>query len=287
MTVADSCIREEKDDTVASSVLGWLQHVELTYGEIKDTVVSEELLQDSRETTPCTPFRQSCQPFAYGDEVSPVSTKFSHGAIFDSPEPSPCYNNGPSSWKRHGTYAETDASSVDSDDGTCQQRDSLDVAPAVHPLDAKELSDLHLHESPSDEGNTDVTVTNSPVAGIPTPDSIVSTQSKSALSPICLEPQDAGAPSLVFITSCLQCILANLPCSRTPPACSRCKRHSRGESCLLYRRRTKAEMVSGNIVLNTTPVLLKVESDDEAEWEEKTELAEEVRFGLKLNMCFN
>jgi hypothetical protein len=67
----------------------------------------------------------------------------------------------------------------------------------------------------------------------------------------------------IFITSCYQCILAGLPCSRTLPGCSRCKRAGCQHLCLLHRRKLLEEMVIGDVIGNRTPVLLRVRGDDE------------------------
>ncbi|CBY00723.1 hypothetical protein LEMA_P018530.1 [Plenodomus lingam JN3] len=50
------------------------------------------------------------------------------------------------------------------------------------------------------------------------------------------KPHDASIPRLVLMTSCIQCTLASLPCSRTPPSCTRCIRNGHAETCLLTRR---------------------------------------------------
>jgi hypothetical protein len=87
-------------------------------------------------------------------------------------------------------------------------------------------------------------------------------------------------PRLVWITSCLQCTLAGLPCSRTQPSCSRCKRKGVGDMCLLRRRKLGEEMVRGDGEENKISVLLRVkrleEDMDEKLWERKVELANEL-----------
>lgn len=83
-------------------------------------------------------------------------------------------------------------------------------------------------------------------------------------------------PHLVFITSCFQCLLAGLPCSRTLPACSRCKRFSYSDLCLLHRRKLLEECIPGDTVGNHTPVLIKTKGDDEELWERKTALLGEL-----------
>ena len=54
-------------------------------------------------------------------------------------------------------------------------------------------------------------------------------------------PLDTAAPHLISLTSCLQCVLADLPCSRTLPSCTRCVRN--GEVvCVAQRNRVLQEM---------------------------------------------
>lgn len=78
---------------------------------------------------------------------------------------------------------------------------------------------------------------------------------------------------LVFVTSCYQCLLAGLPCSRTLPCCTRCKRSGRGHLCLMHRRKLRHEMIPGDVIWNTTPVLLKLEGENQNIWEKKVELS--------------
>lgn len=83
-------------------------------------------------------------------------------------------------------------------------------------------------------------------------------------------------PRHVFITSCYQCILANMHCSRTLPACSRCERNGYSDVCLLHRRKLAREMTE-DVETNKTPVLLRVEGmDEEMMWIKKLELSYEV-----------
>ncbi|KAH7359720.1 hypothetical protein BKA66DRAFT_574013 [Pyrenochaeta sp. MPI-SDFR-AT-0127] len=84
-------------------------------------------------------------------------------------------------------------------------------------------------------------------------------------------------PRMVWITSCLQCTLADLPCSRTPPACSRCKRKGAGKTCLLQRRFFIEEIEISAGAQRHLPILLKLKSDNEDVWRRKLGLAEELR----------
>ncbi|OCL05929.1 hypothetical protein AOQ84DRAFT_390552 [Glonium stellatum] len=68
--------------------------------------------------------------------------------------------------------------------------------------------------------------------------------------------------TIIWVTSCLQCALAKLPCSRKIPACSRCVRSGFGELCLLQRRKLNPERVWGDVVGNMMPVLLQEEGQN-------------------------
>lgn len=86
---------------------------------------------------------------------------------------------------------------------------------------------------------------------------------------------DPNAPRLTTILSCIQCTLANLPCSRTPPACTRCTRNAT-PSCLLQRRLFSDEIAAAPTDLCTQPVLLKLVSESEEVWEKKMGVMQEL-----------
>ncbi|KAF2490548.1 hypothetical protein BU16DRAFT_531036, partial [Lophium mytilinum] len=65
---------------------------------------------------------------------------------------------------------------------------------------------------------------------------------------------------VLLVTSCLHCVLAKLPCSRTLPACTRCIRN--GRSCLPQRRRTNTELVRGDPIGNALPIPLYLPDED-------------------------
>ncbi|KAF2810964.1 uncharacterized protein BDZ99DRAFT_292206 [Mytilinidion resinicola] len=65
---------------------------------------------------------------------------------------------------------------------------------------------------------------------------------------------------VILVTSCLHCVLAKLPCSRTLPACSRCVRN--GRLCLPQRRRMNTELVRGDTIGNVLPIPFYLPDDD-------------------------
>lgn len=79
-------------------------------------------------------------------------------------------------------------------------------------------------------------------------------------------------PRVVNITSCLQCTLANLPCSRTTPCCTRCVRNGYGDTCLLTRRLFPEEIIQAGSAGPRRLVLLKVKGENDEVWATKMEL---------------
>lgn len=87
---------------------------------------------------------------------------------------------------------------------------------------------------------------------------------------------DPDSPRPTWLTSCLQCIQADLPCSRKAPACSRCKRNGQAALCLLHRRLYPEEISGAGATWPTALKLLKLEDEDAEIWERKLQLASEV-----------
>lgn len=186
------------------------------------------------------------------DGVSPTNTNFS--SIFDGPR-----INSPRERKPH-SHASTSASSAGSDSDN-DERCVPNPAEAWGPLlAADEVIDPFLAPTSG--------------AGEGTDNPLHDRYGQLRLAP---EPAIPGTIHQVFITSCYQCLLAGLPCSRTLPGCSRCKRAGCQHLCLLHRRKLLQEMVLGDGVGNRTPVLLKVKGEDGEVWERKVELLHEVK----------
>ncbi|KAF2756187.1 hypothetical protein EJ05DRAFT_92776 [Pseudovirgaria hyperparasitica] len=75
-------------------------------------------------------------------------------------------------------------------------------------------------------------------------------------------------PMLVWVTSCLQCVLKGLPCDKTVPRCSRCLRCGEEGHCLL-------QFVPYHDSW-TTPILVRFSSDDHQVTEEREEQQREL-----------
>ena len=249
----------EKEVENSDRVQGWLQRLEI---KGPDTDGNERQKVTDHETEfprPTTPPRRPDPRLAVQDEVSPTDTSFSGQSIFDIPN----RKNYLGSPKREHDISndDSDTTSIDSRDWTPKQGKERTLERRVPPPFALRPGTpsvcLDSHESASDL-DADETATASYLKAqrtLPTP--------------------DPNEPRPVWITSCLQCTLAGLPCSRTYPSCSRCKRHNRAEECLLQRRRFASEVMDfSTMERSTVPALLKVKGEDEGVWERKVELAE-------------
>ena len=84
-------------------------------------------------------------------------------------------------------------------------------------------------------------------------------------------------PRIVRLTSCTQCVVANLPCSRTYPYCTRCKRKGQAHLCLLHRKRLEEEINRCDPLSCTESVMVKLKNEDESIWHQKDSLLNEVR----------
>lgn len=239
-------------------VAGWLEEVGPEDGDGDSTEAQKE-----EKLIPCTPLRHPQLLVEY-DENSPT-TSFSYESVFDSPGATPTEGGPTSAKNRHHSYAETNASSIHDDVNPCDGEEDLQCL--VLPddaLDDEQSASLASYDPPSAINSSSHLTIHS-----------------TNLALFSVSPHfDPHKPRLIWITSCLQCTLAGLPCSRSSPACSRCMRSGRSKLCLLHRRRTREEMVNGDSLLNTTPILLKAHGDDETVWQQKIRLAQEVRHFL-------
>ncbi|KAF2654220.1 hypothetical protein K491DRAFT_779654 [Lophiostoma macrostomum CBS 122681] len=186
------------------------------------------------------------------DEISPTDTVFSDKSVFDSPYPHSATNPGSPATPFGGH----DDVFVD-----------IPKTIAVGPGDAWNLSrgtkiyelqkavDIRRGEK---QVNPRSNIDESSVA-----ESDADTEAHDYKEPVATVEDNSHSPRrLVSILSCWQCVLAGLPCSRTYPACSRCERAGRADTCLLFRRKTVQESTRTNT--DITPTLLLVEGEDES-----------------------
>lgn len=174
------------------------------------------------------------------DEASPTDTCFSGPSVFD-----PGLHKKPKNNQRDDF---SDTTITDNHGPDAESRSYGEFEQAIGPLPPN-LDITHI--SPDDKLAINTTIT----------------------GPI----HNASEPRLVWITSCLQCTLENLPCSRTHPSCTRCQRNGHAATCLLYRRCFAFE--AGDPNGPSGPVLLKVKGEDEDMWKRKLDLARELWAG--------
>lgn len=185
------------------------------------------------------------------EDVSPTDTNFSTDPIFDSPyspADSSCIFARPN----------TDASSLDDEDEAHTRKELL--------------SSVELSDDSGLESASSITLPG---------DSPLGLSSSLSFAPIATTSSPKGfdphATHLVYLTSCLQCVLSSLPCSRTLPACSRCLRHGHGDLCLTQRKRHHSEMYCADNSVDIDPILLVSEGDDQETFHKKAQLQNEVR----------
>ena len=219
-------------------------------------------LGDTRAVAPVTPLRQPTPLLCY-DKPSPTNTSFSGGSIFDNLQtPHDSRNDDP--------FRDdiSDATSIDNENDypeTKAKQFTLIFIPNIpapgNTAKSSRLASVYSYDPPS-ELDTDLQDELGDFTELP-----VAPQAA---------PISQDKPRIVRLTSCLQCTLAGLPCSRTTPSCSRCLRAGKGSTCLLYRRKFREEIDASDAETCTVPVLLKLKDEDSETWKEKLKLAEEV-----------
>jgi hypothetical protein len=254
------------DNAETAGVRTWLADVHTAAGELESCQAIESKIQyesESKSPSPCTPLRRRQLVCRY-EEVSPTDTTFSCDSIFDSPPVSPTSPVSALPCDYEEEYAKSESSSECDGEGeiiSAKEETINLLSPPTANFSASRPVSLNSYDPPSEAEYTD--------HAEHTHDS----QNDTLAAEVVL-PNDI--PQLTFLTSCLQCTLANLPCCRTSPNCKRCQRNGQGSLCLLQRRRTRSEMVNGKGHYNTTPVLLRLHGSDDALFERKVALAEEV-----------
>ncbi|OCK78022.1 hypothetical protein K432DRAFT_406806 [Lepidopterella palustris CBS 459.81] len=188
------------------------------------------------------------------DQASPTNTSFTDQSIFDEP----CTPVNKSFGSAEDDCFSSPATTVGSDHKT----------EVVEPCKARAwlFETEHVHHVENETANdTDEDLESTAFNG---------TEVHHASGPFL--PTTPDGSTLIWLTSCLQCTLAQLPCSRTLPACSRCVRSGHGSGCLLQRRKLDSERALGDVMGNLAPVLLRVADEDEEVWERKRRVCDEL-----------
>lgn len=201
---------------------------------------------NSFDALPCTPQRHDTQQTSAGEYPSPTNTGFTDNSIFDQPfAPGTRYfdtHNDALSYCSATSIVSSDFSDTDSSYKSQIVRSENLAEAEPQNITGVEVANAH---------NIKSVKRHAPVIHRKT-EEVHLVQPKKV-------PERR---TLVWVTSCLQCTLAKMPCSRTVPACSRCVRVGCGDMCLPHRRKLNSERVLGAVVGNMTPVLLHEKGQD-------------------------
>ncbi|CAO2649258.1 Nn.00g066430.m01.CDS01 [Neocucurbitaria sp. VM-36] len=242
---------------IPERITGWLEDLHITNSDKNKSESVNEFAAQKERFAPTTPERKVCV-YEAPDNSSPTDTLFSETSVFDTP------------LRKYAEPRNVRPSNDKTDDDTSD----------ITSVDGKAW-ELHLKT----HQDTDDRISSPNATQIDTASSIVSSTTSSELSttPIIIPsplsavpPRDPNSPRTVWIASCLQCTLSGLPCSRTPPSCSRCKRKGQAKICLLQRRWLSEEISLSQDKGCTVPKLLKLRGEDEEVWGQKVDVAREL-----------
>lgn len=245
-------------------VKGWLEEAHIDdletggNGSHEDKRIIESGLQ------PVTPPPRPQTVPRVRDEISPTDTSFSGRSIFDAPLHKKPFHGSPSP----GVQIADDESDT-TGDGEGEWEPTLTKERTLGP-----------EEDRTFEGPARIPISSPDTLNFQDPLSYTDIQRppKSADAASQALTHDSNLPRVVWLTSCLQCTLAHLPCSRTYPSCSRCQRTGKPDLCLLHRRCFAFEALDPSMLDKCRkPILLKVKGEDEAIWQGKVNLAKELR----------
>jgi hypothetical protein len=255
------CVMEDHGVEVTQGEDG-LNGVETWLGAMDVKVGLEDTRQMTPTALPSTPSLKLLHLQHYEaqlcEEVSPTDSNFSSDQIFDppcSPTDSSCI-----SARNRCEYPDTEASSLDDEDELRARKELLASAEQSNNSDVDSAnSTTPLDDSPFERAFPGSSLNLAPTATVPPSGGF-----------------DPAAPHLIYLTSCLQCTLSGLRCSRTLPACSRCKRHGHGDLCLVQRKRHHTEVFGADDSVDTDPILLIGAGDHEGIRQQKVQLQNEV-----------
>ncbi|KAF1936022.1 hypothetical protein EJ02DRAFT_105996 [Clathrospora elynae] len=261
-------LQEELD--CSDRVTGWLEDLDINGADGDASKAGVDYDRERKKSEPLTPPRRLFMtPVVVNNEISPTNTSFSNTSIFDRP-PRRSFIHGGLRPKFKIQDNSSDTTSVGDEECAPDLKEERHLERPAALLFAQRISSpsatLLSHDPPSnvDEDKEEEEEEFDAIA-------------KSSTVPY-LPLYDPTVPRIVWVTSCLQCTLAKLPCSRTHPSCSRCKRKGHGDDCLLHRRWFTSEILEPAMETKSgQPILLKIRGEDEAVWNRKVALAEELR----------
>lgn len=231
-----------------------------------DDFVNE--LGDSASIEPTTPPRRRFLAQRY-EEVSPTNTSFSDDSVFDVPHlPDESVNGDP----------------FCDDIPDIFPADNLNWVSKSNARQRSARSSLEDHQDTPDDDESLVSYDPPSEAAVNIEDHFHTPgEALASATPSLINP---SIPLFTEITSCTQCIVADLPCSRTVPCCSRCKRNGEGDVCLLHRQLYGYEIDRSETSMCTQPVLLKLQGEDKMRWRKKLRRMKEVLSTCSANVNY-
>ncbi|RMZ70874.1 hypothetical protein GMOD_00008529 [Pyrenophora seminiperda CCB06] len=248
---------------------GWLAKMDIGGSETNvsdDDEIDKETTENSMQ--PITPPQRPHKVLDVPKEISPTDTTFSGRSIFDKPLP------------KKAKYDTLDPKFEVLDDVSDTTRDSeVEWEPTpIKECDLKSKAGWTLQNTAVTQSGQ-ASVYSSAILSLSDKSAEFNTRDFLRYADLTSQlTRDPNIPRLVWLTSCLQCILAGLPCSRTHPSCSRCQRSANPDLCLLHRRCFSFEILDPSKSDECCyPILLKVKGEDEAIWQRKAKLSVELK----------
>ncbi|KAF2854105.1 hypothetical protein T440DRAFT_514840 [Plenodomus tracheiphilus IPT5] len=240
------------------NVTAWLRSLSIKITDDDACDISASIKLESRVTPITPPRRSSVVPML--EDPSPISTIFSEQSIFDT-----LVRNTNQVDDNEDDFRD-DASGITSITSTTSDSDAAIKATNEPPFPSQQQLPTPPESIDSYE---------------PPYSTVSEIEYSNVYTPTTPPPPTIHNPTLprtVNITSCLQCTLSHLPCSRTPPSCSRCIRNGCADVCLLTRRlfaeenscaQSQSDLYSN--MGSGQPVLLKIAGEKEDVWMRKME----------------
>ncbi|CAE7008143.1 hypothetical protein PTNB73_00154 [Pyrenophora teres f. teres] len=258
-------VKEAKD---LDRIEGWLANLDIDGLRADMGDGDKKKINSESRLQPFTPKRRPHTVLGVHGDISPTDTSFSRRSIFDAPLCKKLNHGSPIL----GFQILNDASDTSDSEGEWEStpiKERIRKAKAESVLEHSAViqSSQALSSSAADLS-----------AYKPSVDLGVHGPHQPAEPTTQLITYEPNTPRIVWLTSCLQCTLANLPCSRTHPTCSRCQRAGNPDLCLLHRRSFAFEALDPSKTEKCrTPILLKVKGEDETIWQRKVDLSMELR----------
>ena len=257
--------RKEAEDL--DRIKGWLRKLDVNDLEADVSSGYHDRRTTESSLQPVTPSRRPHTVMGVHEDISPTDTSFSGRSIFDKSLRKKLDCGSPS----RKIQVLDDASDTSESEGEWEPT-LIEECTLKSKADCAIEDPTVLQSAQSPISSSAILDSNHPSLHLEIHDSIKPAE------PTTQNSHDPNTSRLVWLTSCLQCTLAGLPCSRTHPSCSRCQRTDNPELCLLHRRSFVFETLDHSKLNKCrNPILLRVKGDDDAFWQRKVDLSRELR----------